>query len=146
MFMMTLVRHERFLDERTGWPFNVPWDASWPSLPVVSAAEAFAVDVAQTIYALAATNAKTLEHIPCHCGCRFQGHRSVFQCYVKRRSPDGRVIERDGHGRICPMGADITGDATSWHQRGMSLTEIRTEIDREFSPRGPTTPTPVPAH
>jgi hypothetical protein len=45
MFVMTLARHERFLEGHwTGWPFHVPWDASWPSPPVVSAAEAVAID------------------------------------------------------------------------------------------------------
>jgi hypothetical protein len=143
MIIAGFVRHTRFLEEeQSGWPFNVPWDSSWPSLPVVSPGEALAVDVAQPVYALAATNAATLQYVSCYCGCRSEGHHSVFHCYVKRHSADGRVIEWEGHGRICPLGADITGDATSWRQRGMPLSEIRTKIDREFSPRGPATATP----
>jgi hypothetical protein len=133
MLIMGLARHSRFLEEeRSGWPFNVPWDSSWPSLPSVSATEALAIDVAQPVYALAATNAETLRFVPCYCGCRSEGHQSVLHCYVKRAT-DGRVVEWEGHGRLCPIGADILGDATSWHQRKMSLSEIRTEIDREFS-------------
>lgn len=148
MMITALVRHERLLEEeRSGWPFTVPWDPSWPSLPIVSGPGSLALDVAQSVYALAATNAETLQYIPCYCGCRSQGHQSVSQCYVKRRSPDGGVTEWDGHGRICPLGADITGDVTARHQHGTPLSKIRAQIDEEFSARGPATPTPpVPRH
>ena len=45
------------------------------------------------------------------------------------------------------MGADITGDATLWHEHGTPLAQIRTDIEREYSSRGPATPTPpVPSH
>lgn len=143
-----IVRQDRLLErKRPTWPFSVPWDSSWPSLPVVSAAGALAADVAQTVYALVARNEATLQYMPCYCGCRSQGHRSVHDCFVKRRSADGGVIEWDGHGRICPLGPDIAGDAVLWHQRGTPLPQIRADIEREYSSRGPATPTPpVPSH
>jgi len=142
-----VVRQDRWLEERNAWPFTVPWDSSWPSLPVVSAAGARAVEWAQAVYAVAATNADTLQYIPCYCGCRTQGHQSNLHCYVRRRSADGRVIEWDGHGRICPLGQDITGDAVLWHQRGSSLSTVRADIEAEYSSRGPATPTPpAPSH
>ena len=97
------------------------------------------------IYALAGTYADGLEHMPCYCGCRDHAHNSAMQCYIRRRALDGRVVERDGHGRACPFGPDITGDATLWHQQGISLARIRAEIEREYSSRGPATPTP-PVH
>lgn len=141
-----MVRHDRWLFEMRR-PFTVPWDPSWPSLPTVHAPGALADDVAQAVYAVAATNADMLQYIPCYCGCRSQGHESNLQCYVKRRAPDGRVSEWDGHGRTCPLGPDITGDAVYWSQKGKALSTVRADIDREFSSRGPATPTPpVPIH
>jgi hypothetical protein len=141
-----VVRHVRSSD-RNAWPFTVAWDPSWPSLPLVIVAGALTDELAQMVYALAATNADTLQYMPCYCGCREQGHQSVHHCFVKRRSADGRVMEWDGHGRICPMGADIAGDATSSHQQGTPLAQIRLDIEREYGSRGPATPTPpVPSH
>jgi Protein of unknown function with PCYCGC motif len=128
--------------DRPAWPPTVPWDPSWPSLPVVSTSGALSSELAEKIYALAATNAETLHYIPCFCGCRSQGHQSNLHCYVRRQAADGRVIEWDSHGRMCPMGHDITGDAMLWHEQGTPLTEIRADIEREYSSRGPATPTP----
>ena len=121
------------------------WDDSWPALPMATVAGALTDALAREVYALAGTHADVLEHIPCYCGCRDQGHKSNMHCYIRRRSPDGRVVEWDGHGRMCPFGPDITGDATLWHQQGMSLARIRAGIEREYSSRGPATPTP-PVH
>ena len=141
-----VVRYARLTD-RAAWPFTVPWDPSWPSLPDVSAAGALSVELAQMVYALVATNEGTLQHIPCYCGCRSQGHESVHHCHVKRRSADGRVLEWNDHGRICPLGADISGDAVFWRQSGTELAQVRADIEREYSSRGPATLTPpVPSH
>jgi hypothetical protein len=137
-----IVRYVRSTEQPT-WPFTVPWDPSWPSLPVVSAAGVLSAELAQAVYALVATNEDTLKYIPCYCGCRSQGHGSVHHCHVKRRSADGHVAEWNDHGRICPMSGDIAGDAVLWHQRGRPLKEIRAEIEREYSSRGPATPTPA---
>jgi hypothetical protein len=144
--IVLIVRYDKSHDRYT-WPFTVPWDPSWPSLPAVSAAGALSVELAQAVYALVAKNEDTLQYIPCYCGCRSQGHGSVHHCHVRRRSADGRVTEWDGHGRICPLGADISGDAVLWHQSGVPLEQIRADIEREYSSRGPATSTPpVPIH
>jgi hypothetical protein len=141
-----LVRYARSTD-RTAWPFTVPWNPSWPSLPEVSAVRALSVELAQKVYALVAVNEETLQYIPCYCGCRDEGHGSVLHCHVKRRSADGRVAEWNEHGRICPMGADISGDAVFWRRQGTPLARVRADIEREYSSRGPATSTPpVPAH
>lgn len=141
-----LVRYARSTD-RTAWPFTVPWNPSWPSLPEVTAAGALSVELAQMVYALVATNEDTLQYIPCYCGCRSQGHGSVHHCHVKRRSADGRVVEWNDHGRICPLGADISGDAVFWRQSGTELAQVRAAIEQEYSSRGPATATPpVPTH
>ena len=128
--------------DRNAWPFSVPWDSQWPSLPVVSAAGALTDELAQKVYALVGRHGDTLQYMPCYCGCRSEGHQSVMQCYIKRRTPDGQIVEWHPHGRICPMGADIAGDAVLWHQHGTPLEQVRADIEREYSSRGPATATP----
>lgn len=138
------VHNERF-HKNLGddWP-SLPWDPAWPALPTLSVGGHLRVDVARAIYAFAGTKPQILQHIPCYCGCRSQGHRSNHDCYVKQRSADGRVTEWNNHGLMCPLGPDITGDVMLWHDRGRSLSTIRQDIDREFGSRGPATPTPEP--
>ena len=141
-----IVRYARSTDRMT-WPFTVAWDPSWPPLPEATAVGALPVELARMVYALVATNEETLQYIPCYCGCRSQKHGSVHHCHVKRRSADGRVMEWNDHGRICPLGADISGDAVLWRQRGTTLAQVRADIEEEYSSRGPATTTPpVPTH
>lgn len=140
--IVLIVRYDRSRDQYA-WPFTVPWDPSWPSLPDASAVGALPVELAQKVYALVAVNEDTLRYIPCYCGCRDQEHGSVHHCHVKRRSANGQVIEWNDHGRICPLGGDITGDSVLWRQQGRSLSEVRTEIEREYASRGPATITPA---
>ena len=139
-----MVRHERFLKGRGDeWP-SPPWDPAWPALPVLNADGHLRLDVARAIYAFAGTRPEVLHYIPCYCGCRLQGHHSNHDCYVKRRSADGRVTEWDTHGLTCALGPDITGDVMLWHDHGRPLATIRQDIDREFGSRGPATTTPEP--
>lgn len=141
-----MVRYARSTD-RMAWPFTIPWNPSWPPLPDVTEVGAMPVEMARKVYALVATNEDTLQYIPCYCGCRSQGHESVHHCHVKRRTADGRVVEWNAHGRICPLGADIAGDAMLWRQGGTTLAQVRADIETEYSPRGPATLTPpVPSH
>jgi Protein of unknown function with PCYCGC motif len=138
-----VVRHDRFLAERDGWR-NVPWDQSWPALPLISGAAAVGSDVARMLYAFAGRNPHILGQIPCFCGCRLQGHRSNHDCYVAHRSGTGEVVEWNSHGLTCPLGHNITGDVMIRHHRGVPLAAIREDINREFGPRGTPTPTPHP--
>jgi hypothetical protein len=85
-------------------------------------------------------------YIPCYCGCRMQGHRSNHDCFVSKRAADGRGTEWNRHAMTCPLAGDITGDVTLWTEQGRALFEIRNDIDREYSSRGPGTPTPLPSH
>jgi hypothetical protein len=144
LLVAIVIRHEKYLAANAS-PFGVPWDASWPSLPDVRTAGALPVQLAQKVYAVVAKNEETLRHIPCYCGCRDQGHASVHHCHVKRRSAEGVVMEWDGHGRVCPLSADISGDAVFWRQQGTPIAQIRADIEREYSSRAPATPTP-PVH
>jgi hypothetical protein len=40
ILVVGLVRHERYLEERDGW-LAVPWDESWPALPLTDAENHF---------------------------------------------------------------------------------------------------------
>jgi hypothetical protein len=138
-----LTRHQQLMEgDGDAWPFTVAWDPSWPSLPVIRVAGALSDELAEKIYALVGKHADTLEYMPCYCGCRSEGHQSVMQCYIRRRTPDGQIVEWHPHGRMCPMGADIAGDAVLWHQNGTPLEQVRAGIEREYSSRGPATVTP----
>jgi hypothetical protein len=130
------------LDKDQSWPFNVHWDSSWPPLPLARVAGGLSDRVARAVYAVAGRHADVLQHMPCYCGCHRQGHKSNMQCFIKRRTAEGRVVEWDNHGRMCPFGPDIAGDAVLWHRNGTPLTRIRADIEREYSSRGPATPTP----
>ena len=143
MMIARVLHNERFHTTRTNEWISLPWDPTWPALPVLGAGN-LRIDVARAIYAFAGTKPEVLKYIPCYCGCRSQGHQSNHDCYVKRRSPDGSVTEWDSHGVTCPLGPDITGDVMLWHDQGKPVTIIRQDIDREFSSRGPATLTPEP--
>lgn len=145
--MAPLLRPARSDRERDDWTKSVPWDPSWPVLPVVSVAVGMRTEVVRALYAFAGRNPDVMRYIPCYCGCQSQGHRSNDDCYVKQRSADDRVIQWDGHGLACPVGPDITGDVSLWREQGRPLTTIRRDIEREYGSRGPATPTPpVPDH
>lgn len=138
-----VVRHDRYLADRDGW-LDVPWDASWPSLPALSAASTISADFMRALYAFAGRNQDMLKHIPCFCGCRLQGHRSNHDCYVAHRAANGHVSAWNAHGTMCPLGPEITGDVMIRHHRGVPLATIRQQIDGEFGRHGTPTPTPLP--
>jgi hypothetical protein len=145
MTTMTFMRQERLLKYPGGEWKSLPWNPAWPPLPVVSGIRQLRIDIARAVYSFAGVKPEVLEYIPCFCGCVSQGHQSNHDCYVKRRSEGGRVVEWDGHGLVCPLGPDITGDVMLWHEKGRPLSRIRNDIDREFSGRGPATATPNPS-
>lgn len=144
LMIASFTRHERFLKSYTDEWASLPWDPAWPALPVLDSARTLRIDVARAIYAFAGTKPEILQYIPCYCGCRSQGHQSNHDCYVRRRSANGRVVEWTDHGLTCPLAPDITGDVMLWHEQGTPLSTIRQKIDREFRARGPATPTPEP--
>jgi hypothetical protein len=142
MTTVTLVRQERSLKYPGGEWKSLPWNPAWPPLPVVSSIRQLRTDIARAIYSFAGAKPEVLQYIPCFCGCVSEAHQSNHDCYVKRRSTDGRVVEWDSHGLVCPLGSDITGDVMLWHEKGRPLSRIRNDIHREFSGRGPATATP----
>ena len=143
MTVLTIIREDRFHKQRDTWT-ALPWNPSWPVLEVEGPLRS---DVARAIYSFAGNEPDVLRYIPCYCGCVRERHRSNHDCYVTRRSSGSGVLEWNSHGLSCPVGPDITGDVMLWHEQGTPLSTIRQNIEREFSSRGPATPTPaVPSH
>lgn len=136
-------RFWRYLDERDGW-LAVPWDDSWPALPLTEGGREFRREFLQALYAFAGGRPDVLQHIPCFCGCRLQGHHSVHDCYVAHRSAQRNVTDWNSHGAMCPFAPDISGDVMVRHHNGTPLAQIREQIDDEFGGRGTPTPTPYP--
>jgi hypothetical protein len=87
-------------------------------------------------YQFAVANPDILKEIPCYCGCGAMGHTSNYACYIQDdTSPDDLVF--DGHALGCSICVDITFDTMEMLDSGMSLPEIRMEIDTVYSAYGP---------
>jgi hypothetical protein len=87
-------------------------------------------------YQFAVENPEILKEIPCYCGCGGMGHTSNYACYIQDdTSPDDLVF--DGHALGCSICVDITYDTMEMLDRGISLPEIRMEIDTVYSAYGP---------
>lgn len=94
-------------------------------------------------YRFAVANPEALAHIPCYCGCGNMGHTSNLSCYVQSTAGDGAVTF-DEHANGCGICVDITQDVMRLSAEGQSLWEIRTYVDAQYSPFGPSTDTPLP--
>jgi hypothetical protein len=91
-------------------------------------------------YRFAATHAGELYQIPCYCGCGAMGHGSNYACFWQA---NGQV---DEHALNCGICVDIAQDVWRGLERGLSLGEIRAQIDADYSRFGPPTDTaPVAA-
>jgi len=144
MAVVPQLRRARSLQDENDWTHSVSWDPVWPALPALNVARGLSLDEARALYAFAGQHADVLTYVPCYCGCVSQGHQSNHDCYVGRRSADGRVTEWSSHGMSCPVGPSITGDVMLWRENGRPLSAIRNDIDQEYRSRGPATPTPRP--
>ncbi|MFN3332280.1 MAG: PCYCGC motif-containing (lipo)protein [Caldilinea sp.] len=94
-------------------------------------------------YRFAVANPSTLEQIPCYCGCGKMGHTSNLSCYISSATVGGAIVY-DEHANGCGICVDITQDVMRLAQTGQSLWEIRTYVDAQYSPFGPSTDTPLP--
>jgi hypothetical protein len=95
-------------------------------------------------YRFAVANPHALEQIPCYCGCGKMGHTSNLSCYLSSTGADG-AIAYDEHANGCGICVDITQDVMRLTQTGQSTWEIRSYVDAQYSPFGPSTDTPLPA-
>jgi hypothetical protein len=114
------------------------------TLASLSAMPGFVQEAAPTVqdaYRFAVANPDVMHKFPCYCGCGAMGHQDNLGCYVKEFKPDGS-IEFDNHAIGCSICVDITQDIMRLKRQGQDLKTIRTYIDRQYSPYGPSTNTP----
>lgn len=144
-------RHDALVQWRTNleraagspaWPVSSP---TWPDLPPAPRRRhRLPVDL-RGPYAYAATHPQVLERIPCYCGCVDEGHRSNLSCFVSRFQSDGTPVWTN-HSFNCEMCVHIAREVMLMSSRGMSLSDIRGEIDRQYghgSHRPTNTPLPT---
>jgi hypothetical protein len=115
-----------------------------PPLPQVSFEPVWPRPAVQQVYEFAARHPEVLNYIPCFCGCEGIGHRANHDCFVKSRAADGRILEWDTHGLGCATCLDVGRKAMTMFNRGMSVSDIRTAIEREYAGLSHHTPTPLP--
>lgn len=139
-----LVQWRSSLETRAGnvaWP---EWSDAWPALPVPKRRNRMPHDL-HGPYAYAATHAELLKSIPCYCGCVREGHSSVLQCYISAFRQDGTPIWTD-HSFDCQTCVHIVREVMLLSSAGMSLSQVRNEIDTRYSPGRTPTNTPFPSH
>jgi hypothetical protein len=102
------------------------WNPAWPDLPKPPAG--IVVSDWRGPYAFAADNRDRLGYIPCYCGCRREGHRSVLDCFVEGFTSNGIPIWSD-HAFTCETCVNIVREVLLMTRDGMSLRDIRMSID-----------------
>jgi hypothetical protein len=113
--------------------------ASQPQLPGSSelpGSFAGAPLVVRQAYAYAHDHPDVLKALPCYCGCGTIGHTSNYDCYIAGIDDSGELVY-DGHALACSICVDITLDARRLLDQGLSLEEVRAQIDVRYSPFGP---------
>nr|WP_245726260.1 PCYCGC domain-containing protein [Marininema mesophilum] len=98
------------------------------------------------VYRLAAKHAKTLEKMPCYCGCgESVGHKNNLDCFVHELKKDGKITW-DSHGTKCSTCLDVAVKTAELKEKGKSDLEIRKYLDNQYKDsNGKPTPTPMPA-
>lgn len=122
--------------------------ADLPPIPFRGYAPPRSPEVITAAYQFAAEHPEILSYVPCFCGCENAGHSGNADCFVKSRAVNGDVIEWDEHGVECAVCIDVANRSRQMHASGASVRDIRTAIDKEFSPVYPgsmATPRP-PGH
>ncbi len=94
-------------------------------------------------YLFASLHVDHLKYIPCYCGCAGSGHQNNADCFVRSRLAEGWMI-LEPHGAACGTCVGIALDTREMLNRGATLREIRTTIDKRWSGAGPGTNTPPP--
>ena len=103
-------------------------------------------EVIRGLYRYAAEHPDVLGYMPCFCSCDKMGHKSNEDCFVKSRGKNGDVTAFEEHGIACAMCLAVAERAKQLSERGMSLAEIRTDIERRYASLGESrTVTPLPA-
>ncbi len=91
-------------------------------------------------WARTAEGAALLEQMPCYCGCKYEGHKHTRNCFWTNESGFNK------HGNTCSVCFDIAIKTKQRHEEGVSICEIRKEIDKFYEPNKHLgTDTPMPA-
>lgn len=86
---------------------------------------------------------EVLKWMPCYCGCaESANHKSNLNCFIKEVKKDGSVVW-DDHGTRCIVCVEIAIKSIKQAQEGVSLKEIRKQIDNEYK-EGYSEPTETP--
>jgi hypothetical protein len=137
-----LVQWRTDLERAAGSPTWPAWSPTWPDLPPPARRRhRLPVDL-RGPYAYAATHPEVLERIPCYCGCVDEGHQSIRSCFVSSFRTDGTPVWTN-HSFNCEMCVHIAREVMLMSSRGMSLSDIRGEIDRQYG-HGSHQPTNTP--
>jgi len=114
-----------------------------PPLPEVDY-KVYPMDIMRPVYEFVARHGETARYIPCFCVCGERyGHRSLEDCYIRKRAVDGSIIWTD-HAMGCMKCIDGGRRVKALYERGMPLDAIRRQIEKEFSTSKHRTLTPWP--
>ena len=77
--------------------------------------------------------------MPCYCGCAdfATPHRHLLDCFI---NPDGTYTD---HASGCDLCGKILLDVAAQHGQGVSIQEIRANIDAKYTVYGKPTDTPL---
>ena len=152
LFATVAVRNLRRHDSLTAWRRNLEiaagrpawpsWSGGWPALPTPKRRQR---DIPQDLhgaYAFAAQYKDVLQRIPCYCGCVHEGHTSNLNCFVSGFRADGAPVWTD-HSFSCPMCVHIAREVMLMSKQGLSVDQIRKEIDGRYGTQGRPTDTPT---
>lgn len=114
-----------------------------PPLNSTGYALARPIGITRTVYDFVAQHPEVSRYVPCFCGCEADGHRANEMCFVKRRDPNGNVLEWDTHGFGCAVCVDVARESMQLFNSGADTAAIRAAIERKWAPQYHThTPTP----
>jgi hypothetical protein len=106
-----------------------------PAIPTVEepAAEQAAIEEG---YRFVAAHPEVARYVPCFCACsRTKGHRSIEDCFVESRHPDGTVAAWRNHAAECYICITVAQEAKASYGKGMNITEIRAHIEKTLAPK-----------
>ena len=103
------------------------------------------MDVLKDAHVFTADHPEVASYVPCYCGCGSAGHKNNADCFVKGRTPDGRVSEWEPHGVSCAVCIDIAVDSMKMRNSGASVMAIRKKVQGDYRPRFASSETPTPA-
>ena len=129
------------LEEATRRPAWPEWAPVWPPLPSPQRRGHQLPGDLHGPYAYAARHQDLLKNIPCYCGCVREGHRSNLNCFVTEFRPGGTPVWTD-HSFSCAMCVHIAREVMLMSTQGMSVQQIRQEIDDRYRVFGEPTKTP----